>query len=78
MTIRVIGRVDENHRLWAEVPESVSAGPVKVIIEVSKGDEEPDSDAWAAMVSEAWAEDLSDVTQDIYTMEDGEPVDERR
>jgi hypothetical protein len=78
MRIRVTGHVDENHRLWAEVPESVSAGPVEVSIEVPKVEEEPDSDAWVSMVAKAWADDLADVTQDIYTLDDGEPVDESR
>ena len=77
MTIRVVGRVDENHRLWADVPESVSAGPVEVIIEVPAG-EDPDPNAWASMVGEVWTDDLGDVMQDIYTLDDGEPVDERR
>jgi len=83
MTIRVMGRVDENHRLSAEVPESLSAGPVEVIIEVPQsvppeGSEEPDANAWTAVIAEAWADDLTDVTQDIYTLDDGEPVDDRR
>ena len=76
MTIRVVGRVDENHRLSAKVPDSVSVGPVDIIIELPKADnsEEADANVWGAMIAEAWADDLADVTQDIYTLEDGEPV----
>ena len=79
MTIRVIGCVDENHRLSAEVPESVSAGPVEVLIEIPHGiGDEPNADAWAVMIGQAWADELVDKTQGIYTLDDGEPVDERR
>ena len=79
MTIRVRGRVDENHHLWAELPESVAAGPVEVIIALPQAtSEEPDADAWATMIGQAWADELADVAQDIYTLDDGEPVDERR
>jgi len=79
MTIRVTGRIDERHHLSAEVPESLSAGPVEIIIEVPQVDsEESEANDWTAMVAEAWADDLADVTQDIYTLQDGEPVDDRR
>jgi hypothetical protein len=33
---------------------------------------------WASGVAREWAEDLADPRQDIYTLADGEPVDEAR
>ena len=34
--------------------------------------------AWAKGISKEWAEELADSSQDIYTLADGEPVDETR
>lgn len=80
-TIRLIGSVDEHHRLSAEVPASISAGSVEVTIVVPQaaGDEDDDAGfAWSAGVVEACADELADASHDIYTMIDGEPLDDRR
>lgn len=34
--------------------------------------------AWEAGLAEAWTDDFGDARQDIYTLDDGEPVDEGR
>jgi len=72
---KVNGTVVENHQLTAEVPESVPAGPVTVLI-VPSSLEDDAGDAWMAGVAREWADDLNDERQDIYTMADGEPVRE--
>ncbi len=74
-TVRVNGNVDENHQLTADVPESVPAGPVTVLI-VPSTQEDDAGDAWMAGVAHEWADDLSDPLQDIYTLADGSPVRE--
>ena len=74
-TVRVNGTVDENHQLTAEVPKTVPAGPVTVLI-VPSSLEDHAGDAWMSGVARQWADDLSDQRQDIYTLGDGEPVRE--
>jgi hypothetical protein len=72
-TISIAGHVNEKHRLLAVVPESIPAGPVTVLL--LPGVQEDDAgDAWMTGVAQAWADDLDDVGQDIYTLADGEPV----
>lgn len=72
-TIEVIGFVDDQHRLSGEVPASVRPGAVRVHVIV-----EPEEETWDAAVARDWAEDWSDPREDIYTLDDGEPVDDAR
>lgn len=74
-TIRVTATVDENHQLSAQVPPTIPPGPVTVLI-VSQPQEDEAGDTWAAAVAAEWEEELADPRQDIYTLTDGEPVDE--
>ena len=74
-TVKVNGRVDEHHQLTAEVPESVPAGPVTVLI-VPTCQEDDAGEAWMAGVAQEWSDDLNDERQDIYTLADGEPIRE--
>jgi hypothetical protein len=74
-TIRLAGQVDDNHRLSAEVPDSVPPGPVTVLI-VPAGEEDDAGHAWMTGIAQEWADDLKDPRQDIYTLADGEPVRE--
>lgn len=73
--VKVLGRVDENHQLTAEVPDSVPAGPVAILI-VPASQEDDAGDAWMEGVARQWADDLKDPRQDIYTLADGEPIRE--
>jgi hypothetical protein len=73
--VGVEGQVDEKHRLFAVVPDSVPPGPVKVLLLPPMQEEDDGGNAWMTGVAEEWAGDLSDVRQDIYTLADGEPVD---
>ena len=73
--IRISGQVDENHRLSAELPDSIPPGPVTVLI-VPTSEEDEAGEAWMAGIAQEWANDLSDLRQDIYTLVDGEPVRE--
>ena len=51
------------------------SGPVTVWI-AANAEEDEAGDSWMAGVAEQWADDLRDSRQDIYTLTDGEPVDE--
>ena len=73
--VKVYGHIDDNHRLTAQVPESVPAGPVTVLI-VQVSQEDGAGEAWITGVVLEWADDLNDARQDIYTLSDGVPVRE--
>ncbi len=75
-TIELQGDIDEHHQLHAQVPEGFPVGAVRVIVLVPEEDEA--GAAWTQGVSSEWSEDLGDPRQDIYTLEDGEPVDAPR
>jgi hypothetical protein len=76
-TIKLIGHVDENHRLCAEVPPTVMPGPVEVVVVLPAESEDDISKAWTAGIAREWAE-FDDPREDIYTLEDGEPIDGAR
>ena len=72
--VSVNGLVNEQHVLTVSVPPSVQPGPVTVIIVPAPPSDDADAH-WMTGISRAWADDLSDTRQDIYTLNDGEPVD---
>jgi hypothetical protein len=69
--IELTGSVDDQHQLNVQVPEDFPAGPVRVIVLF----EDETGAAWAKGIAREWADDLADLRQDIYTLEDGQPVD---
>ena len=70
--IELVGDIDPQHRLQAQVPADLPAGPVRLIVLVP--DEDDAGTVWSQGVSKEWAEELQDARQDIYTLEDGQPV----
>ena len=68
--IPVMGRVDEQRRLSADVPASVAAGPVEVTIVVPSVEEDEAGHAWTDGIAREWAEELNDPRQEFYTLED--------
>lgn len=70
--IELVGSIDTQHQLHAQVPKNLPAGPVRLIVLVP--DEDDTGDAWACGVANAWSAELEDRRQDIYTLEDGQPV----
>jgi hypothetical protein len=75
-TIELIADVDEQHRLHADVPTDVPAGQVRVLV-LLPGEDEAGA-RWAQGVAGEWSAELSNPAEDIYTLEDGQPVDARR
>jgi hypothetical protein len=71
--IELIGDIDDQHRLQAQVPQDLPAGPVRLIVLLP--DEDDAGGAWQAGVAREWSSILNDVREDIYTLEDGQPVD---
>ena len=73
-TLRITGRVDEHHRLSAELPASVAAGPVELVIVLPGPGEDDAGRHWERGIAAEWAEDLADPSQDNYTLDDGEAI----
>ena len=74
--MEIIGSVDSNHQLRADVPAELPEGPVRVIVLVPEEDDAGLN--WARGISSEWHDELADVRQDIYTLEDGQPVNASR
>jgi hypothetical protein len=74
--IELIGDIDAQHRLQAQVPEELPAGPVRLIVLLPEEDD--GGAAWAHGISKEWADELQDPRQDIYTLEDGQPMNAPR
>jgi hypothetical protein len=74
-TLKLIGHVDEEHRLLAEVPPDMAPGPVEILVVLPPADEDEAGAAWMEGIAREWKAELSDPREDIYTITDGEPVD---
>ena len=74
--IELVGDIDERHRLQAHVPADFPVGPVRLIVLLP--DEDEGGVAWGQGVAKEWATDLRDSRQDLYTLEDGQPVNAPR
>jgi hypothetical protein len=74
--IELLGEIDGEHCLRAKVPEGIPPGAVRVLVLVP--DEDEAGLAWAGGISTEWLEELSDGQQDIYTLDDGQPVNAPR
>ena len=74
--IELVGDIDDQHRLQARVPEEVPAGPVRLIVLLP--DEDDAGITWGQGTAGEWVDELRDSRQDIYTLEDGQPVNAPR
>ena len=71
----LIAEVDENRQIQVSIPETIRTRWARIIILPY----EPDGAAeWMSAVAREWQDELADERQDIYTLEDGEPVDATR
>ena len=61
--LEFIADVDEQHRLHLELPDEAAE---------AEGELEA---VWMRAIAHEWREDLADPREDIYTLEDGEPID---
>jgi hypothetical protein len=73
--IELIGEIDEQHRLHADVPAEIPVGQVRVIVLPV---EDEAGSLWAQGVAAEWSAELSDPREDIYTLADGKPVNAAR
>jgi hypothetical protein len=72
-SITITGQVSDQHLLSAQVPDSVPPGPVTIVILPASAHEDVEQ-RWMAGVAREWADELNDAQQDIYTLNDGDPV----
>lgn len=68
----LVGDVDKQHRLHAQLPAESPAGQVRPIVLPSE--EDAGGSLWERGIANEWSADLSDAQQDIYTIEDGQPA----
>lgn len=74
--IELIGDIDDQHELHARVPKELPAGQVRLIVLVPGEDEA--GGVWAHGIAAEWSADVGDPQQDIYTLDDGQPVNALR
>lgn len=74
--IELVGDIDDQHRLHAQVPEGLPSGPVRFIVLLP--DEDEAGIAWSVGVAKQWDDELADTRQDIYTLSDGQPMNAPR
>ena len=72
--IELVAEVDERHCLHISLPSNIVPGKVRVIVLTAESDEDESGAAWMTGISHEWADELLDSRQDIYTLEDGEPI----
>ena len=63
--IELVGDIDDQHRLHAQVPKELPAGQVRLIVLLPEQDEA--GGVWARGVSKEWSAEFEDHRQDIYT-----------
>ena len=76
--LEFVAEVDKRHCLQIELPQSTIAGRVRVIVFVPEAEDEETGTLWMEGVAREWAAELADEREDIYTLEDGEPVNATR
>ena len=74
--IELVGDIDDKHRLNADVPAQAPVGPVRLIVLVP--DEDEGGIVWPQGVAREWSDEMGDPRQDLYTLDDGQPVNAPR
>jgi len=74
----LVAEVDEQRRLQMTLPQSVMPGRVRVLVLVPEAEEDETDLPWMQGIAREWESELADKREDIYTLEDGEPIDAAR
>ncbi len=74
--IELISDIDDQHRLHAQAPNELPAGQLRLIV-LMPGEDETGG-MWAHGIAAEWSAELQDPREDIYTLDDGQPVNARR
>ena len=67
-----VGHIDKQHRLQSEVPPELPVGSTRFIALLPH--EDAAGSHWAQGVANEWSAELPDQRQDIYMIEDGQPL----
>jgi hypothetical protein len=70
--IELIGDIDDQHRLHARVPNEFPPGQVRLIVLLPGEDDA--GGMWSHGIAAEWSAELQDPREDIYTLDDGQPV----
>ena len=70
--------VDERREVRLTLPPDLLPGTIRVIVLAPDGAQDETRDVWMRAISREWAAELADPREDIYTLDDGEPVDVAR
>ena len=74
--LELIGEVDATHRLQVQVPAALPPGLVHILVLIPEEDDA--GGGWMQGIAREWAAELRDPREDIYTLDDGTPVDAAR
>jgi hypothetical protein len=74
-TLEAVGEIGEDYNLRAALPEGTAVGTARVVVLLPEQDRGEDLAAWSRAVAREWRTELRDTREDIYTLQDGEPVD---
>ena len=74
--VEVTGQIDAHHQIQAQVPADLRQGPVRLIVLIP--DEDEAGAAWMQGIAREWTEELSNAQEDIYTLDDGQPINATR
>jgi hypothetical protein len=62
--------------IHVELPAATRPGRARVLVLLD--DEDEASQSWMSGIAREWRSELADTRQDIYSLDDGEPVDASR
>lgn len=72
----LIAEVDDTRQVQITIPETIRTRQARIIILPYETGEDPEQ--WMRALGREWQDELSDERQDIYSLDDGEPVDATR
>ncbi len=74
--LELVGDIDDRHRLQAQVPSDLPAGPVRLFVLLPEEDHA--GIAWTQGIAKEWSAELADPREDLYTLNDGLPANAPR
>ena len=77
-TLELTAHVDEQRQLTVSLPDAFLPGPVRLLVFAPEPADDDVETVWMNGVAREWAAELADEREDLYTLEDGEPVDAPR
>lgn len=74
-----VAEVDENRNVQVTLPPTAPSGRARVLVLLPDETTEDETDTvWMQALAREWSDELADEREDIYSLEDGEPVDAAR